>query len=50
MDAAVTEARELLAVDGVIGVNLSGLASAADETAAAVVKSRIGREIRGSLA
>jgi 5,10-methylenetetrahydrofolate reductase len=43
--AAVDEARELLAVDGIVGVNLSGLASDRGELFAAGVKATIGREI-----
>jgi 5,10-methylenetetrahydrofolate reductase len=39
---AVEEAEALLAIDGVVGVNLSGLASAAGEIAAAEVKAEIG--------
>lgn len=46
IDAAVAEARELLAIDGVAGVNLSGLASAQGETAASEIKAEIGRRIR----
>jgi methylenetetrahydrofolate reductase (NADPH) len=45
MAAAVAEARALLAVDGVVGVNLSGLASDRGELFAAQVKAEIGREI-----
>jgi 5,10-methylenetetrahydrofolate reductase len=48
--AAVAEARALLAVDGVIGVNLSGLASARGEEFAAGIKAEIGREIIGGVA
>ncbi|MCW2608258.1 MAG: Methylenetetrahydrofolate reductase [Frankiales bacterium] len=43
--AAVTEARALLAVDGVVGVNLSGLASSQGERFAAHVKAEIGRTV-----
>jgi 5,10-methylenetetrahydrofolate reductase len=46
IDAAVAEARQLLAVPGVAGVNLSGLASGAGERAAAEVKATIAAEIR----
>jgi 5,10-methylenetetrahydrofolate reductase len=46
IEAAVAEARELLAVPGVVGVNLSGLASGRGEVFAAEVKAAIGREIR----
>jgi methylenetetrahydrofolate reductase (NADPH) len=44
--AAVARARELLAVDGIAGVNLSGLASARGEVFAAGVKAQVGRELR----
>jgi 5,10-methylenetetrahydrofolate reductase len=44
--AAVTEARALLAVPGVVGVNLSGLASAAGEVTAAAVKAEVAVRIR----
>jgi 5,10-methylenetetrahydrofolate reductase len=44
--AAVTEARALLAVPGVVGVNLSGLASAAGEATAAAVKAEVSVRIR----
>ena len=43
--AAVAEARELLDVEGVVGVNLSGLASARGEVFAAGIKAAVGREI-----
>jgi len=43
--AAVAEARAVLAVEGVVGVNLSGLASARGELFAAEIKAAIGREI-----
>ena len=43
--AAVAEAAELLEVDGVGGVNISGLASSRSETFAAEVKAMVGREI-----
>jgi len=43
--AAVARAGELLAVDGVVGVNLSGRASARDEVFAARVKAAVGRQI-----
>jgi 5,10-methylenetetrahydrofolate reductase len=48
--AAVTEARALLAVDGVVGVNLSGLASARGVEFAAGVKAEVGRQIIGGRA
>ena len=44
--AAVAEARALLAVPGVVGVNLSGLASAAGEETAAAVKAEVATRIR----
>jgi methylenetetrahydrofolate reductase (NADPH) len=46
IDAAVEQARELGRVDGVVGVNLSGLASARDVVFAAEVKAEIGRTLR----
>ena len=45
--AAVDEARALLAIPGVVGVNLSGLASGRGEVAGAEVKAAIAEEIRG---
>lgn len=45
ISAAVTEARALLDVDGVAGVNLSGLASGRGETVAARIKATVGRTI-----
>ncbi|QXG75406.1 methylenetetrahydrofolate reductase C-terminal domain-containing protein [Modestobacter sp. L9-4] len=44
--AAVAEARALLAVPGVVGVNLSGLASARGEETAAAVKAEVAVRIR----
>jgi methylenetetrahydrofolate reductase (NADPH) len=44
--AAVAEARALLAIDGVDGVNLSGLASSRGSHAAARVKAEIGAQIQ----
>ncbi|HEX8520137.1 MAG TPA: methylenetetrahydrofolate reductase [Pseudonocardia sp.] len=44
--AAVAEARALLAIPGVVGVNLSGLASARGEVAGAEVKAEIGARLR----
>lgn len=44
--AAVAEARALLAIPGVAGVNLSGLASGRGADAAAAVKAAVGTEIR----
>ncbi len=43
---AIQEARELLAVDGVSGVNLSGLASSEGESAGAEVKAEIGSALQ----
>jgi hypothetical protein len=45
IDAAVAEARALLAVPGVVGVNLSGLASAAGWRAGAEVKAEVAARI-----
>ena len=42
IDAAVREAQELLAIDGVDGVNLSGLGSGRGEVAGAEVKAAVG--------
>jgi 5,10-methylenetetrahydrofolate reductase len=46
--AAVDEARALLVIPGVVGVNLSGLASGRGEVAGAEVKAAIAEEIRHS--
>jgi 5,10-methylenetetrahydrofolate reductase len=46
IDAAAAEARALLAVPGVAGVNLSGLASGRGERAAAEVKAAVAAEVR----
>lgn len=46
IEVAVSEARSLLAVEGVVGVNLSGLASARGVAYAAGVQAEIGRRIR----
>ncbi len=46
VQAAVTEARALLAIDGVTGVNVSGLASARGWEYAAQVKAAVGEQIR----
>jgi 5,10-methylenetetrahydrofolate reductase len=45
---AVREARAVLAVDGVVGVNLSGLASGRGERVGAEIKAAIGAEIRAA--
>jgi methylenetetrahydrofolate reductase (NADPH) len=44
--AAVIEARGLLAIDGVEGVNVSGLASASGTRIGAEIKAEVGRRIR----
>jgi 5,10-methylenetetrahydrofolate reductase len=49
IEAAVAEAGQLLAIEGVGGVNLSGLASDRGELYAAEVKAEIGRRIRSLL-
>jgi methylenetetrahydrofolate reductase (NADPH) len=49
IDRAVAEARALLSIDGVSGVNLSGLASARGYAHAADIKAEIGNRIRGSV-
>ncbi|WP_419146278.1 methylenetetrahydrofolate reductase [Iamia majanohamensis] len=49
VEAAVDEAVALLEVDGVAGVNISGLGSAEGELAAARVKATVGRELRDRL-
>lgn len=46
IDAAVAEARALLAIDGVEGVNVSGLASASGPRVGAEIKAEVGRRIR----
>lgn len=46
IDAAVAEARELLAIDGVAGVNVSGLGAASGHLVAAEIKAEVGRRIR----
>jgi methylenetetrahydrofolate reductase (NADPH) len=45
--AAIERGRELLAVDGVVGVNLSGLGSGRGELFGAEIKAAVGREIGG---
>ncbi|MEO7262939.1 MAG: methylenetetrahydrofolate reductase [Jatrophihabitantaceae bacterium] len=49
IEAAVAEAGQLLGIEGVMGVNLSGLASSRGELYAAEVKAEIGRRIRSQL-
>lgn len=46
--AAVEEARALLEVEGVVGVNLSGLASARGELHGAQVKAEVGHAVRAA--
>ena len=46
IEAAVDLAERLLAIDGVAGVNLSGMASSRGEVHAAALKAEIGRRIR----
>lgn len=49
IDAAIDEAVALLAIDGIDGVNISGLASSEGELASASVKAAVGRGIRDRL-
>ena len=49
IDAAVAEARALLAIEGVEGVNLSGSASASGTRAGAEIKAEVGRRIRAEV-
>ncbi|WP_278184282.1 methylenetetrahydrofolate reductase C-terminal domain-containing protein [Mycobacterium kubicae] len=46
ISAAVTEARALMSIDGVEGVNLSGLASASGTRVGAEIKAEVGRRIK----
>jgi 5,10-methylenetetrahydrofolate reductase len=46
IETAVDEAVALLAIPGVVGVNLSGLASSSGEVPAARVKAEVGRRLR----
>lgn len=48
IDAAVTEALALLAVDGVVGVNLSGSATGRGWQPGAEIKAEIGRQLRAA--
>lgn len=48
--AAVDEARALLSIDGVAGVNISGLASASGARVGAEIKAEVGRRIRAEAA
>jgi methylenetetrahydrofolate reductase (NADPH) len=47
--AAVAEARALLAIEGVQGVNVSGLASASGTRVGAEIKAEVGRRIRAEV-
>jgi methylenetetrahydrofolate reductase (NADPH) len=49
IEAAVAEAHQLLEIEGIAGVNLSGLASGRGEVAAAEVKAEVGDRIRSQL-
>jgi 5,10-methylenetetrahydrofolate reductase len=46
--AAVEEARALLAVPGVVGVNLSGMGSSRGEDDGAVIKAEVAARLRGT--
>jgi hypothetical protein len=46
IDEAIREARAMLEIPGVIGVNVSGLASGEGERKAAAIKAIVGRELR----
>ena len=50
IEAAVAEATALLDIDGIDGVNLSGLASASGSRAAAEVKAEVGARIHAAVA
>lgn len=50
IDSAVSEALELLDIDGVAGVNLSGMASARGVEAAAEIQAETGRRLRRRIA
>jgi methylenetetrahydrofolate reductase (NADPH) len=47
IETAVEQARQLLSIEGVAGVNLSGMASSRGELHAARLKAEIGKRIRG---
>jgi 5,10-methylenetetrahydrofolate reductase len=49
IEAAVNEARELLSIDGVDGVNVSGLASGTGTRVGARIKAEVGARIRAEL-
>jgi hypothetical protein len=46
IEAAVSEAREMLQISGIDGVNLSGLASASGTRRGAEIKAEVGARIR----
>jgi 5,10-methylenetetrahydrofolate reductase len=46
IQAAVAEAQALLSIDGVVGVNLSGSASASGTQVGATIKAEVGTRIR----
>jgi methylenetetrahydrofolate reductase (NADPH) len=48
IEAAVAEARALLSIDGVDGVNISGLASASGARFGAEIKAEVGRRVRAA--
>ncbi len=50
IEAAVAEAREMLAINGIDGVNLSGLASASGTRRGAEIKAEVGARIRAEQA
>ena len=50
IEAAVAEAHALLSIQGVDGINISGLASASGARVAAEIKSEVGRRIRAETA
>ncbi|WP_308192158.1 methylenetetrahydrofolate reductase C-terminal domain-containing protein [Mycobacterium sp. MYCO198283] len=50
IEAAVAEARALLAIDGIEGVNLSGSASASGTGVGSEIKAEVGRRIRAEFA
>lgn len=50
IDAAVSEARALLSIEGIDGVNVSGLASASGTRVGAEIKAEVGRRIRAEAA
>ncbi|MCT7661125.1 methylenetetrahydrofolate reductase C-terminal domain-containing protein [Mycobacterium deserti] len=49
IDAAVDEARALLSIEGIEGVNISGLASASGARVGAEIKAEVGRRIRAEV-